>query len=226
MNILAVMAHPDDEILGCGATLRRLSNEGHAIYAAILCSNADARAGRPAGLEKIARRAASMVGVQDVASSEFLNIQFNSYPHIEIVKAVEAAIRRFRPEVVFTHHPHDLNIDHRVCYEATMAAIMLPQRMTDPSLPVTMIREVYLCEILSSTDWALPTEPAFRPNTFVNIETTLETKIAALEEFEGAMKRAPHSRSIENVRHLASLRGAQVGLTAAEAFTLVRRVLI
>jgi N-acetylglucosamine malate deacetylase 1 len=224
MNVLAVVAHPDDEILGCGATLARLHREGHRVSSVVLCANADARVDRPGNIRTIASEAARMIGVEDSILCEFGNIRFNTVPHIEIVRAIEAAIEKFRPEWVFTLHPSDVNIDHRVCYEAAMAAVMLPQRLTR-NLPPGMIRKVFLCEVLSSTDWAAPTELAFQPNAFIDVKTTFEEKLSALRHFEGAMKPFPHSRSIENVRNLAHLRGAKAGLELAEAFVVVRDVI-
>jgi N-acetylglucosamine malate deacetylase 1 len=224
MNVLAVVAHPDDEILGCGATLARLRSEGHRISSVVLCGGARARSGRPSDLDRIAAESAAMVGIEDTISCDFPNIRFNSVPHIEIVQAIEEAIRKFRPEWVFAHFGWDLNIDHRVAHEATMAACMLPQRLSadiDPHL----VRKVLLCEVVSSTDWAPHGWPAFQPNTFFGVSGTFDAKIRALEHFEGAMKPFPHSRSIENVRHLAHVRGAQIGVPLAEAFITVRDVL-
>jgi LmbE family N-acetylglucosaminyl deacetylase len=225
MNILAVVAHPDDEILGCGATLARLRAEGHHVYTVVLCANADARANRPADLNRFAAEAAEMIGVEESANHSFGNIRFNTVPHIEMVKVIEEAIVRFRPDWIFTMHPSDLNIDHRVCHEAAMAAIMLPQRGTS-DLPAQMIRKVFLCEVLSSTDWALPAVSQFQPNAWFDVEATFEKKLLALAHFEGAMKPFPHSRSLENVKHLAHVRGAQIGVPLAEAFMVVRDVTV
>ena len=224
MNVLAVVAHPDDEILGCGATLARLRQEGHRVFSTVLCSTADARVDRPEDLERYASEASRIVGIEDSMLFRFGNIRFNTVPHIEMVQAIEQAIERFRPEWIFTLHPSDVNIDHRVCYEATMAALMLPQRLTR-DLPPTMIKKVFLCEVLSSTDWAPPTELAFQPNAFVDVSSTFSSKLDALNHFKGAMKPFPHSRSIENVTHLAHLRGAKVGLELAESFVVVRDVI-
>jgi LmbE family N-acetylglucosaminyl deacetylase len=221
-NVLAVVAHPDDEILGCGATLLRLRKEGHRVFSAVLCADADARMDRPVEITRYAAEAAEMVGIEETALYSFRNVQFNAYPHIDIVRAIEEAVVRFKPEIVFTLHPRDLNIDHRVCYETTMTALMLPQRLSRTDLPVHMIRKVYLCEVVSSTDWASPVEPPFQPNTFVNVAQTFAAKLEALRHFQGAMKPFPHSRSIENVTNLAHVRGGQVGLELAEAFMCVR----
>jgi len=223
MNILAVVAHPDDEVLGCGATLRRLADAGHNVFSCVLCSSVGARVNRPAldRLKEVARESSRLVGISETMNHEFENIKFNVVPHLDMVRAVEQAITRFKPNWIFTHHPGDLNIDHRVCYEATVSAAMLPQRLSS-DLPVTMIEKIFLFEILSSTDWSPPLGEVFRPNSFFNVEATFDAKMAALDAFEGALKPAPHSRSRENVRRLGNLRGAQVGIELAEAFCLVR----
>jgi LmbE family N-acetylglucosaminyl deacetylase len=225
MNVLAVVAHPDDELLGCGGTLRRLALDGHAIYTCVLCASADARYERPDSVRLANAVLASerAIGISDSIKYEFPNIQFNVVPHLEIVKAIEEAIVRFRPEWIFTHHIGDVNIDHKVCHEATMAAAMLPQRLSR-ALPVTMIRKILTFEVLSSTDWGSTTAPAFQPNCFFNIVDTIDDKMAALRVFDGALKPFPHSRSEENLRALAQLRGGQIGIPAAEAFVVVREI--
>ena len=225
MNILAVVAHPDDEILGCGATFRKLADAGHNVFTCVLCSTVTERSGRPPldRLKQIAKKASQMVGITDSIEFEFPNIRFNTVPHIEMVRAIEQAIVKFKPSWIFAHHPGDINIDHRVAYEATMSAAMLPQRLSS-DLPPTMIEKVFLFEILSSTDWAPPLGEAFRPNSFFNVGKTFETKMKALDSFEGALKPAPHSRSRENVRRLGEMRGAQIGIDFAEAFCLIRDI--
>lgn len=226
MNVLAVVAHPDDEMLGCGATLRKLANEGHRIFTCVLCSQADARHGRPEleRFREVTLSAERVLGIGESLKYDFPNIRFNTVPHLDIVQAIEAAIVRFRPEWIFAHHPGDLNVDHRVAYDATMAAMMLPQRLST-DLPPTLVRKALLFEVPSSTDWAPPLSTAFRPNCFFDIDATLEDKLRALDAFEGALKPLPHSRSRENIRHLAHLRGGQVGVTAAEAFCVVRELI-
>ena len=164
-----------------------------------------------------------MVGIEDTLAFDFPNIRFNTVPHLDIVQSIEQAIVKFRPNWVFTHHRGDLNIDHRVVHEACMAAVTLPLRLSQ-DLPVTMIERVYLCEIPSSTDWASPHTAAFRPTSFFDVAATLDAKLSALDAFDGALKPFPHSRSRDNVLHLAHVRGAQVGLALAEAFEIVRDI--
>jgi LmbE family N-acetylglucosaminyl deacetylase len=225
MNILAVIAHPDDEILGCGATFRLLADQGHRIVTCILSADADARHARPevAELHRIATDCARMVGIADSRRHSFRNIQLNAVPHIDLVRPIEQAIMEVRPEWVFTHHPGDLNVDHRVCWEATMSAVMLPQRLSR-DLPVTLIKKVFLFEVPSSTDWAPAPFRPFEPNAYFDVTRTIDTKLSALRAFEGALKPHPHARSDENVRALASVRGGAIGVAYAEAFFLARDV--
>ena len=164
----------------------------------------------------MAEASARIIGIAESVRHEFKNIQFNTVPHIEMVRVIEEAIVRFRPESIFTHHPGDLNIDHRVCWEATMTAAMLPQRLSR-DLPSTLIRRVYLFEIPSSTDWAPAPFPPFEPNAFFDVTGTFEAKMRALQQFEGALKPHPHARSEENMRALARVRGGAVGVEYAEA---------
>src|SRR4051794_13940838 len=112
MNILAVVAHPDDELLGCGATLRRLADKGNSVFTVVLCSTADARHARPSlgRLYEIAGESERIVGITDSLKYEFKNIQFNTVPHLDMVRAIETAIEKFRPSWVFTHHVGDLNV--------------------------------------------------------------------------------------------------------------------
>lgn len=225
LNVLVVVAHPDDELLGCGATLRLLEQQGHNVYSCVLSGHADARYARPEleRLRQISIDSSRMVGIRETVYYEFPNIRFNVVPHLEMVQALEDLIVRFRPDWVFTHHPGDLNIDHRVCYEATAAAVTLPQRLSR-DLPVDLIKRVFLFEVPSSTDWALPATGGFRPNSFFNVSSTFEAKLQALRHFEGALKPHPHSRSETNVTALARVRGAQISVELAEAFCLVRDV--
>ena len=223
MNILAVVAHPDDELIGCGATLRKLADDGHRVFSCVLSAQADARHDRPSldRLRKVADESSRMIGIAETVHHDFKNIAFNTIPHLELVRVIEDAVVRFQPEWIFAHHPGDLNVDHRISYEATMAAALLPQRLSRDLSP-TMVRRVFLCEIQSSTDWAFAPHNAFHANSFFDVTATFETKMKALRHFDGALKPHPHSRSEENIEALARVRGAQVGVALAEAFNLVR----
>lgn len=217
MNALIVVAHPDDEVLGCGGTGAALAASGHAVRACILAAHAEARGGRPQGaaLDADLRRAQALLGFGEPILGSFPNIRLNSVPHLELVQFIEAALVATRATVVFTHHPSDINDDHAQVSRACQAAARLPQRR--PGLDA--IERLLFMEIPSSTDWSyahagLP----FEPDTFVAIGAQYERKIEALRAYSGVMRPYPHPRSEDSLRALAVLRGSQAGVGLAESF--------
>ncbi len=225
MNILIICAHPDDEVLGAGGTLINHKQNGDNIYSCILCKHVNARKNKPKHKDFLlqVREAANIIGIKNTMFFDFPNIKMNTIPMLELVQSIEKAILKFKPEIIYTHHYGDLNDDHKVVFNATMAAIRLPERGTTKELKKNLIKEVLCYEIPSSTEWSAPLpEFIFRPNIFVNIEKFFKLKIEALRKYEGIIKKSPHPRSIENLEALAKYRGAQSGFKLAEAFMLMR----
>ena len=216
-----VVAHPDDEILGFGGTGAKLTAAGDIVQPVILCGNVDARTERPADEELFADMMAAnrRVGFQPPVLGDFPNIRMNSVDHIDIVQFIEKQIAEFQPHRIFTHHPSDLNDDHKQVNRAALAAARLFQRRRD----VRPLEELALMEIPSSTDWSFGEQPGFVPNSFVEIGAFLDVKIEALRCYRNVMRDYPHPRSPEVLRGLAVIRGAQAGLQLAEAFQTVFR---
>ena len=130
MDSLVVVAHPDDEVLGAGGTIYQLTQSGYAVTVCILSGEVDARNNRPT-VEQLAddvRSSSAILGVCDVINGHFPNIEFNMVPHLELVKFIEKVIVKTKPDVVFTHHPGDLNNDHLHTSLACQAAVRLFQR--------------------------------------------------------------------------------------------------
>ena len=221
MSTLLVVAHPDDEILGFGASAFVQSKLGERINCLIICGNAEARKNRPelSQLRDDMIQAAEHVGIKIFGVGQFANIRLNTVPHIEIVQFIEAAIVECRPRRIITHHPHDLNQDHYFTSLACQAASRLFQRRED----IEPLEELLFMEVLSSTDWSFSQEGSrFVPNSFIEVgNEALLRKIEALSMYEGVMRSYPHPRSIESITGLASIRGSQSGLVYAEAFQSV-----
>src|SRR5438067_8679334 len=154
MKILVVAAHPDDEVLGCGGAIARLAQEGHDIHFAIVGEGMTSRASSrdqmdPQQLSRLhrqARAAAECLGVKVVTLFGLPDNRLDTLPLLEIVKLLEQLVESVRPEVIYTHHPGDLNIDHGVVHRAVLTA-------TRP-MSGQCVREVYTFEVPSSTDWA------------------------------------------------------------------------
>jgi len=220
MKYLFVVAHPDDEVLGCGGTIFNLSSKND-VKVVILSGNVTERKNRPkiSSLIKEIYNANKLLGVKSIKLGNFPNIRFNVIPHIDLVKFIENEILDFKPDFVFTHHPNDLNNDHFHTSIATQAAIRLFQRNSS----VKELKAFYFFETLSSTDWSLNQSfRSFEPNTFFKINNEgLNSKIKALEQYSMVMREFPHPRSVESIKALATIRGSQSGLFYAEAFQCV-----
>ena len=223
MKVLVVAAHPDDEVLGCGATMARMAAEGHEVHIAILAEGITSRYRRreeadPALLERLhaqSRKAAGILGAKDITLHGLADNRLDATPILDVVKIVESLIEKIVPERVYTHHGGDLNIDHCVVSRAVLTA----------TRPVSgcPVKEVYFFEVPSSTDWAFQQfDSSFRANVFVDISQTLEAKVRAMACYEGESRAFPHPRSAEALRATGQRWGSVAGCAAAEAFQLVR----
>jgi N-acetylglucosamine malate deacetylase 1 len=223
-SILILAAHPDDEVLGCGGTIAKLAEEGAIIHVAFLADGVYSRSGEQTIQQEelrirriAAQEACDILGVKSLSFGDFPDNRMDTVALLDITKAVESLIAEHQPDIVFTHHAGDLNIDHRRMHEAVVTACR-PQH----GHPVKTLLSF---EVSSSTEWQLTgSAPPFTPNWFVDISTTLNRKLAALEAYSAELRDWPHPRSRQGVEHLAHWRGATVGVDAAEAFILGRQL--
>ena len=218
MSVLIVVAHPDDEALGCGATAALLAARGVSVRVCILSAMAAARRGRPEieELHSDMRRAQEILGLGEPVLGDFPNIKLNTVAHLDLVQFIEAAMADTGADVIFTHHPSDLNDDHVQVSRACQAAARLFQRRSD----VAPLRALYFMEILSSTEWTFGAggDP-FEAEAFCEVgEVFLRKKLQALACYRGVLREYPHPRSEQAVQALATIRGSQAGLQLAEAF--------
>lgn len=216
MSYLIVVAHPDDEVLGAGATMHKLAREGEEINVCVLCGQAQARAGLSDQLGAEMQDCLRLLGVNRVFVGDFPNIKMNTTPHLSLVQFIERAILETGADHIITHHPSDLNNDHHQTSIACQAAVRIFQRRAD----VPALKELLFMEVLSSTEWALNTSVGdFRPNTFVEVgKEGVDIKLRALSCYKDVMRPYPHPRSTEAITGLAAYRGCQAGLCYAEAF--------
>ena len=221
MNYLFVVAHPDDEVLGAGATIHKLIKNGHSVSVAIMSGHAAARNNLSATLTEDEAKAMTIMGVEKVYHADFPNIKMNTVPHLDLVQYVERCIEDCMAEVIVTHHPADTNNDHVMTSYAAQAACRLFQRREG----IPKLKQFMYMEVLSATEWSLDSSAnRFTANHFVEIGPEGVTKkLEALSAYQGVMRPYPHPRSEEAIWGLAAYRGAQAGLNYAEAFECVFR---
>ena len=219
MKYLVVVAHPDDEVLGAGATINKLIKEGNEVAIATMANHAAARANLSDTLAADEAEAYRIMGVSKSYAADFPNIKMNTVPHLDLVQFIEKCIEDYGAEAIITHHPSDTNNDHVCTSFAVQAACRLFQRK--PNVPT--LKELLYMEVPSSTEWSFDSSSnRFTPNYFVEIGMEgVELKLKALKAYKGVMRPYPHPRSDEAIKGLAAYRGVQAGCNYAEAFECV-----
>jgi LmbE family N-acetylglucosaminyl deacetylase len=216
-RVLVIAAHPDDELLGAGATIRRHVDEGAVVDVLIACEGVTVRYA-PDHEHRVCQQAASasaILGVHHLAFGGLPDQRLDTLPLVEVVGLVEGHVQSARPDLVYTHCGQDVNRDHRVLLEAVQVA-------TRP-YAAPFVREVLMFETPSSTEWGSPVvQQAFVPQVIVDVSSTIDAKVAAFCCYEQEVRAAPHPRSPEALRARAAVWGNVVGVAAAEPFQVLR----
>ena len=223
-TVLVIAAHADDEALGCGGTIARHTADGDAVHLVLMADGVTSRLAADAedvstalvSRDSAADQAHAILGIRSVQRLGFPDNRMDSLPLIEIIQRLETIICELEPNIIYTHHHGDLNIDHRITHHAVLTACR--------PVPGNSVCEIYSFEVMSSTEWATPEAAPFMPNHYVDISKHLNAKFDALRAYQLEMRDAPHSRSIQNLTSLACYRGHTVGVPAAEAFMVLRVV--
>lgn len=219
-TILVVAAHPDDEVIGCGGTIARHVAEGDVVHVIFMADGVSSR--MTANNNDLTQRnesaenAANVLGIYKNHYFGLPDNRMDTVPFLEIVKKIEGSVVDISPNIIYTHHHGDLNIDHKITNQAVMTACR--------PMPASCINEIYAFEVVSSTEWAIPSESPFTPNYYVEITDYMPKKSAALDCYLSEMRCEPHSRSKYHIDALSKHRGSTVGVLAAEAFVSIRTV--
>lgn len=218
-KILVVVAHPDDEVLGMGGTMAKFAHDGDELHIAFLSKGEGSRGEEIANEQLRTVQAEKVVGFLKAKLywlANFPDNEFDKVSLLQVTKVVEEIINKIHPDVVYTHHYGDLNIDHRTTFQAVMTACR-PGK--------TSVKEIYTFEVLSSTNWQAKIEgKVFLPNCYVNIESYIEEKISLMNIYFREVGAFPFPRSETGIRALAQYRGMECGLGLAEAFCLIRGI--
>ena len=234
MNILIIAAHPDDEVLGMGGTIAKHTSQHDTVSIIYMATGITGRRElleseyeiknipkkiqedwqqEIGKLRQDANKSARLLKVKNVKFFDFPDNEMDGIHLLKVVKVIEKEIKIAKPDRIYTNHYSDLNVDHKVVYNATLTACR-------PSgYPV---KEILSFEVLSSTEWSYPYN--FNPNYFINIEKYIEKKIKAMELFVNEIRKFPHPRSSKNIKYVAGRWGSVSGFKAAEAFELIRQI--
>ncbi len=221
MKILVIAPHADDEILGVGGTIAKYVDEGHKVYICIVTC------GHPSmfsedGLKKVRKEALSaheFLEIKDTFFLDFPAVMLSETPTYKLNGKILDVIREVEPDIAFIPHYGDMHIDHYIVSQASMVGLR--------PIMEHKVLEVYSYETLSETEWNIPhTSNVFIPNTWVDISNYLDKKLEAMSIYSTQITQFPHPRSLKGIKSLAEFRGSTVGVNAAEAFSLIRRIIL
>jgi LmbE family N-acetylglucosaminyl deacetylase len=214
-QILVLAAHPDDEVLGCGGTVALHARAGDHVTSVVVCEGESLRYGpEGVGQREQMHRAAERLGVQDVRLLGFADQRLDTLTLTDIITPLERIVRELRPRIVYCQYGGDINRDHELLFKALLVATRPTEQYIDA---------IYAFDTASSTEWAYP--QTFVPDTWVDISSTLEAKIAAMACYESEVRDYPHPRSLEALRYRAKAWGNRACLDAAEVFMTIRRTM-
>jgi N-acetylglucosamine malate deacetylase 1 len=207
MEALVLVAHADDETLGCGGTIPKLVKAGWevkvvALSNGILNVRGSIEDNRPGFTE-----ACKLLGVTDSRLLGFEDQRFDRTAMADLANSVLAL--RFEPDLILTHVETDLNADHRLTCEVAKI-VGRPKKK-----PVSILG----CEIPNTSFW---NGKNFSANYYVDISSTIELKIEAFAKYTNELQEFPHPWSKKGLKLLAEYHGMQCGFSSAEAFSIIR----
>ncbi len=217
-RILVVAPHPDDEVLGCGGTIKKCSSRGDEVMVLIVTRGKPEMYSeeRIINVRNEARMAHQILGVEETRFLDFPAPDLDVVPNSDISASIYKFIEEFKPKTIFLPHYGDIHHDHKAVFNAGMVAAR-PLK--------TSIERILTYETLSETEWSIPSPSnVFSPNFFVDISEIFNYKLEAMKCYKSQLRENPNPRSLKIIEALASFRGSSVGLTYAEAFMTIRIV--
>lgn len=223
-KVLVIAAHPDDEVLGVGGTIAKLSSTGAECHLLIVTDGSSSQYRDSDHLHEIieakkleTKGCADLLGFKSIHYGELPDMKLDKTPHIAINQVIEKVIDEIQPDTVFTHFGGDVNRDHQEVYKSTLVAVR-PVRGQ-------VVKELYCYRVPSSTEWTPnKADTMFMPNYFVDIEKYAERKYEAFACYSTELREYPHPRSVQYLRETDKAAGLRVGLLAAEEFVLMRKI--
>lgn len=218
-KILVIAPHPDDEVLGCGAQIKKYSESEHNVYILVMTRGTPKyysnRQIDNVRMEALA--AHQLLGVTKTYFLDFHAPELDTYPLSEIAREIKKVIDEIQADIVYLPHRGDIHNDHGLVYKASLVACR--------PVGVYSVKRILAYETMSETEWSPPFgDDAFVPTVYSDVSQTFQAKLEAMCKFASQLRGFPNSRSLENLEALAKYRGATIGVERAEAFMLVRDI--
>lgn len=223
-KVLVVAPHADDETLGAGASIARFVAEGRDVTVAVMTGMGDkphpfVTAEGITNVRSEFRRAMEVLGVRNMIFKDLPTTLLDAMPQHEINRVALDILEDVRPDLVLLPFEHDLHRDHEILNYAFRVGLR-------PHLPANRRPHMVLA-YETATETHLQSahlRPSFEPNYWIDVSRHIDSKIEALAHFRSQIAPAPSLRSLEALRALATWRGAQIGVSAAEAFMVLKLV--
>lgn len=211
MKILIIAAHPDDEVIGMGATIKKLSLK-NTVHLCVVTEGASAQYQDENMIEvrkNSCKKSAKILGISKITFLDYPDMKLDTKPHLDINRSLEDVVDKFKPHSVYTTPYNDLNSDHKVVFESTLIA----------TRPTSSSVKEFIC-------YELPgfTKHPFTPNFYYDVTKYFSHKIRAFKIYKSEVEKFPHPRSIKSLENLAILRGVESGLSIAESFQIIRKI--
>jgi LmbE family N-acetylglucosaminyl deacetylase len=207
-----IAAHPDDEVLGMGGTIKKLSSKNQVD----LCVVSEGATGQYTDKKMIkvrkesCKKSSKILGIKKITFLDFPDMCLDTIPHLEMNKSLEQVISKIKPEMVFTTPNHDLNKDHQIVFESTVIAT---RSIT------SNVKDILSYELPGAV------KTPFLPNRYVEISKEIKHKINAFKMYKSEIENFPHPRSIKAIENLSIQRGIESGLKNAEAFQIIKSIM-
>lgn len=217
-RILVVAPHPDDETLGCGATLLKYIQKGFEVHWLIVTKMTESMGFSKERIDNRLREIEKVENEFCFKKTHFLNFEttkLDTLSNGDIISAMMKVFQEVKPTIVYTPFRNDVHSDHKVTFDSVMAC--------SKWFRCKEVKEVYAYETVSETDFSnsfLGT--TFIPNVYENVESTFDKKLKILDIYSSELSEFPFPRSIDAITALAKRRGAESGYKLAESFMLVK----
>lgn len=216
-NVLVIAPHPDDEVLGCGGIIKKITSDGVEVFVLIISRGKRElfSEDRITNVRQEALNAHEILGVKETKFLDFPAPDLDLVSLAEMARSIAIVIHDYNIGTLYLPHRGDIHHDHKAVFNAGLVAA----RPTGKN----SVKRIYSYETLSETEWAAPFgDDSFIPTRFVDISDVFNSKLDAMKCYKSQLRDFPNPRSLKGIETLASLRGCNVGLNYAEAFMTIR----